>query len=105
MTESEKFDTSSKCLTYEFKDDPNGVYLVELTGVFSAVKHLRFLDLQSEPKKAKSRGKLFPDASEPANMIAKFPLSESISNIIKLVIIITNHIEKCRNKVSSTLKY
>ena len=25
----EKFDTTSKCLTYEFKDDPNGEYLVE----------------------------------------------------------------------------
>merc|ERR1712020_688172 len=41
----EKFDTTSKCLTYEFKDDPNGEKLVA------------------------------PYVSEPANMIARFPLS------------------------------
>ena len=63
MTESEKFDNTSNCLTYEFKDDPNGVYLLELTGVF-------------DDEKSKSRGYLFPDTSEPAIVNARFPLSE-----------------------------
>ena len=67
----EKFDTSSKCLTYEFKDDPNGEYLVEQTSVLTGLR--RF----SVDNKVKYRGKLVaPYVSEPANMIARFPLSK-----------------------------
>jgi len=66
----EKFDTTSKCLTYEFKDDPNGEYLVEQTSVLTGLR--RF----SVDNKVKYRGKLVaPYVSEPANMIARFPLS------------------------------
>ena len=67
----EKFDTTSKCLTYEFKDDPNGEYLVEQTSVLTGLR--RF----SVDNKVKYRGKLVaPYVSEPANMIARFPLSK-----------------------------
>jgi len=67
---TEKFDTSSKCLTYEFKDDPDGEYLVEQTSVLTGLR--RF----SVDNKVKYRGKLVaPYTSEPANMIARFPLS------------------------------
>merc|ERR1711963_44117 len=56
---TEKFDTASKCLTYEFKDDPNGEYLVEQTSVLTGLRRL------SVDNKVKYRGKL----------IARFPLS------------------------------
>ena len=74
---TEKFDTASKCLTYEFKDDPNGEYLVEQTSVLTGLRRL------SVDNKVKYRGKLVaPYTSEPANMIARFPLSKYLNRYL-----------------------
>ena len=82
-------------MTYEFKDDPDGEYLVEQTSVLTGLR--RF----SVDNKVKYRGKLVaPYTSEPANMIARFPLSESIINIYYLLVMLRGN-----DKISRTRKY
>jgi hypothetical protein len=69
---TEKFDTHSKCLTYDFKVDGDGDKYVEQNSVLTGLK--RF----SVDNKAIYKGRLAsPYISEPANMIVKFPLSKS----------------------------
>ena len=70
-------------MTYEFKDDPNGEYLVEQTSVLTGLRRL------SVDNKVKYRGKLVaPYTSEPANMIARFPLSKYLNTVFFVILII-----------------
>jgi len=67
---AEKFDTKSSCLTYDFKEDEDGDYLVEQTSVLTAARRV------SVDNKVKYRGRLAaPDVNEPANMEVKFTLN------------------------------
>merc|ERR1712048_697121 len=67
---TEKFDTSSKCLTYEFKEDEDGDFLVEQTSVLTGLRRV------SVDNKVKYRGRLAaPYVSEPANMLVRFTLN------------------------------
>jgi len=67
---TEKFDTSSKCLTYDFKEDEDGDYLVEQTSVLTGLRRV------SVDNKVKYRGRLAaPYVSEPANMLVRFTLN------------------------------
>jgi len=66
----EKFDTSSKCLTYDFKEDEDGDFLVEQTSVLTGLRRV------SVDNKVKYRGRLAaPYVSEPANMLVRFSLN------------------------------
>ena len=68
---AEKFDTKSSCLTYDFKEDEDGDYLVEQTSVLTAARRV------SVDNKVKYRGRLAaPYVNEPANMEVKFTLSK-----------------------------
>jgi len=67
---TEKFDTSSKCLTYDFKEDEDGDFLVEQTSVLTGLRRV------SVDNKVKYRGRLAaPYVSEPANMLVRFTLN------------------------------
>merc|ERR1711899_531932 len=67
---AEKFDTSSKCLTYDFKEDEDGDFLVEQTSVLTGLRRV------SVDNKVKYRGRLAaPYVSEPANMLVRFTLN------------------------------
>jgi len=67
---TEKFDTSSKCLTYQFKEDEDGDFFVEQTSVLTGLRRV------SVDNKVKYRGRLdAPYEKEPANMIVKFTLN------------------------------
>merc|ERR1719464_2002705 len=86
----EKFDTTSKCLTYEFKDDPNGEYLVEQTSVLTGLR--RF----SVDNKVKYRGKLVaPYVSEPGNMIVRFTLNPLTASFVIMDTDYTNYALVC----------
>jgi len=66
----EKFDTSSRCLTYDFNENELGEREVLQTSVINPLKKL------SVDNKVKYKGDLtFPRSSTPADMIVKFPLS------------------------------
>ena len=68
----EKFDTSSRCLTYDFLEDEMGDREIVQTSEISPLKKL------TVDNKVKYTGQLtFPRSSTEADMIVKFPLSES----------------------------
>ena len=67
---TEKFDTSSQCLTYDFKEE-NGDKVVEQTSVLTGLRRV------SVDNKVKYRGRLAaPYVSEPGNMVVRFTLSK-----------------------------
>ena len=67
----EKFDTSSKCLTYDIVGDANGEMYVEQRSTLTGLARLSF------DNKAIYKGRLVaPKSSDPANMIVRFPLSK-----------------------------
>jgi len=66
---TEKFDTSSQCLTYDFKEE-NGDRVVEQTSVLTGLRRV------SVDNKVKYRGRLAaPYVSEPGNMVVRFTLN------------------------------
>jgi len=66
----EKFDTSSRCLTYDFLEDEMGDREIVQTSEISPLKKL------TVDNKVKYTGQLtFPRSSTEADMIVKFPLS------------------------------
>jgi len=66
----EKFDTSSRCLTYDFNESEMGEREVVQTSVLNPLKKL------TVDNKVVYTGKLtFPRSTTPADMIVKFPLS------------------------------
>ena len=67
----EKFDTSSKCLTYDFIGESGKEMYVEQRSTLTGLSRLSF------DNKAIYKGRLVvPKSSEPANMIVRFPLSK-----------------------------
>jgi len=67
----EKFDTSSKCLTYDFQGESGKEMFVEQRSTLTGLARLSF------DNKAIYKGRLVvPKSSEPANMIVRFPLSK-----------------------------
>ena len=67
----EKFDTSSKCLTYDFTGEADGEMFVEQRSTLTGLARLSF------DNKAIYKGRLVaPKSTDPANMIVRFPLSE-----------------------------
>jgi len=67
---TQKFDTKSTCLTYEFKTDNLGFKSVE------QIRQLPFKDAIGVDHEYKYTGKLFvPQESVPSNMIVRFPLN------------------------------
>jgi len=66
----EKFDTSSRCLTYDFDEDEMGERSIVQTSEINTLKKL------TVNNKVKYTGKLtFPRSTQQADMIVKFPLS------------------------------
>ena len=58
-------------MTYDFKEDEDGDFLVEQTSVLTGLRRV------SVDNKVKYRGRLAaPYVSEPANMLVRFSLSE-----------------------------
>jgi len=87
---TEKFDTQSKCLTYEFKEDSDGEYVVEQTSVLTGLR--RF----SVDNKVKYRGRLAaPYVSEPANMIVRFTLNPLTASFVIMDTDYTNYALVC----------
>ena len=67
----EKFDTSSKCLTYDFIGDADSEMFVEQRSTLTGLARLSF------DNKAIYKGRLVvPKSSDPANMIVRFPFSK-----------------------------
>ena len=70
----EKFDTSSKCLTYDFVGQSDTEMFVEQRSTLTGLSRLSF------DNKAIYKGRLVvPKSSDPANMIVRFPLSKLLS--------------------------
>ena len=76
----EKFDTSSKCLTYDFQGESGKEMFVEQRSTLTGLARLSF------DNKAIYKGRIVvPKSSEPANMIVRFPLSRfRTKKIIKI---------------------
>ncbi len=80
----EKFDTSSKCLTYDFVGESGKEMYVEQRSTLTGLSRLSF------DNKAIYKGRLVvPKSSEPANMIVRFPLSKFFDNLLTFSLQIT----------------
>jgi len=88
---TEKFDTHSKCLTYQFKEEssPQCEYVVEQTSVLTGLR--RF----SVDNKVKYRGCLAAPYNEKANMIVQFTLNPLTASFVVLDTDYTNYALIC----------